>query len=223
MTTNIMTTPAKARTDVVVDARPAVSQNSQGRLTISQAAVRRFGLGLTAGALTWAATIFTVGMTTDGVDARIADLGGLAFQLGLFGLLTVQLRTRATGITRRAVAMLKVEYVLLSMATIWSVLHATLPSAIQDDAWLVALDIFWPLSMLGMFVIGVKIAFAGRWGGLLRWWPLVAETWAVVSVPAFGAFGDTVGQYVGGTHLIVGYAVLGLLLARQPHQTGATD
>ena len=60
-----------------------------------------------------------------------------------------------------------------------------MPSA-RDDLWLAVLDVFWPLSMLGMFVIGVKIAFAGRWTGAARIWPLVAESWAVVSVPAFG-------------------------------------
>ena len=119
--------------------------------------------------------------------------------------------------------MLKVEYVLLALASIWSVLHATLPSGMQDAAWLAALDLFWPLSMLGMFVIGVKIAFAGRWSGLLRFWPLVAETWAVVTVPSYGIFGETAGQYVGGVHLLIGYGVLGLLLARLPHQTGATN
>jgi hypothetical protein len=222
MTTNITTAPAKARTDVL-DARASVGQVVPDRKTISQATVRRLGFGLTAGALTWAATVFTVGTVADGMSGRIGDLGGLAFQLGLFGLLTIQFRTLATGITRKAVAMLKVEYVLLGLATVWSVLHATVPTSLQDAPWLVALDVFWPLSMLGMFVIGVKVAFAGRWTGLVRWWPLVAETWAVVTVPSYGIFGATAGQYVGGAHLIIGYAVLGLLLARQPHQTGATD
>ena len=222
MSTNIVTRPAKARTDVV-DAKPPVSRVPQDRKSISQTTVRRLGLGLTAGALTWAATIFTVGTVADGMGGRIGDLGGLAFQLGLFGLLTVQFRTLATGVSRKAVAMLKVEYVLLALASIWSVLHATVPTSMQDAPWLVALDMFWPLSMLGMFVIGVKIAFASRWTGLVRWWPLVAETWAVVTVPSYGILGETAGAYVGGTHLIIGYAVLGLLLARQPHQTGATD
>jgi hypothetical protein len=222
MNTTILTQPAKARTDVVVEAGRSVSREPQTRPTISQATVRRLGLGLTAGALTWAATIFTVGTVAEGMDARIGDLGGLAFQLGLFGLLTVQFRTLATGLSRTAVAMLKVEYVLLTLASIWSVLHATVPADMQDAPWLVALDMFWPLSMLGMFVIGVKIAFAGRWTGLVRWWPLVAETWAVVTVPSYGILGQTAGQYVGGVHLLIGYGVLGLLLTRRPHETGAS-
>ena len=29
------------------------------------------------------------------------------------------------------------------------------------------LDMFWPLSMMGMFFIGIRIAIAGRWHGRL--------------------------------------------------------
>jgi hypothetical protein len=86
-----------------------------------------------------------------------------------------------------------------------------------------ALDVFWPLSMLGMFVIGIKVAVAGRWRGTLRAWPLLAETWAVVTVPTFLIVGEPVSSWVGGTHLLVGYAALGLLLARRPELTGASD
>jgi hypothetical protein len=57
--------------------------------------------------------------------------------------------------------MLRVEYVLLGLASLWTVLHGAVP-AFRDDAWPAALDAFWPLSMLGMFIIGLKIAFAGR-------------------------------------------------------------
>jgi len=71
--------------------------------------------------------------------------------------------------------MLRTEYVLLTLATLWSVLHGAVP-AFRDDLWLQIMDLFWPLSMLGMFVIGVKIVFAGRWKGLARVWPSVASS-----------------------------------------------
>ena len=44
---------------------------------------------------------------------------------------------------------------------------------------------------------------------------MVAESWAVVTVPALGIFGETVGMYVGALHLLVGYAVLGVLVSRK--------
>ena len=69
--------------------------------------------------------------------------------------------------------------------------------------------------MLGMFLIGVRIAIAGRWTGAYRFWPMVAESWAVVTVPSNAVFGPTVGAVVGALHLLVGYTVLGLLVSRK--------
>jgi hypothetical protein len=80
--------------------------------------------------------------------------------------------------------------------------------------WLAVIDPFWPLSMLGMFVIGARIAIAGRWRGALHWWPLIAETWAMVTVPTRAILGVTAARWVGGTHLLIGYCVLGLLTTR---------
>ncbi len=199
------TTPAKARTDVAPMLRT--------RTGPAERTIRRLGLGLTAGTLTWAASIFAFSTVNDGVPERIGDLTGLAFQLGLFCLLAIQFKTRATG---RSTLLLKVEAVILGIASVWSLLHGVLPSPHQDAAWLVPLDICWPLSMLGMMVIAVKIAFAGRWRGVLRWWPLVAESWAVVSVPAMIVFGDQASRWIGGGHLLIGYAALGVLLAVRP-------
>jgi hypothetical protein len=186
--------------------------------------VRRAGLGVALGSLVWATTFFTVGPTPeDSLAITIGDLGGVLFQAGLFGLLTVQLRTRATGLGRGAVALLRVEYVLLALAMLWSLVHGLVPAA-RDDMWLAVLDLFWPLSMLGMAVIGVKIALAGRWRGVLRGWPLVAESWAPVTVPVFViTAGDPAFGWVGGAHLLVGYVLLGVLMVLRPHLTGARD
>jgi hypothetical protein len=131
----------------------------------------------------------------------------------------VQLRTAATGTTKVSRGMLYVEHVLLAIATLWSFLHAV--PALRDQAFLIPMDIFWPLSMLGMFVIGVKILFARRWRGAARYWPMVAESWAVVTVPTFAILGSPVADYVGGAHLLVGYAALGAVIAARPGLTGA--
>ena len=159
---------------------------------------------------------------TDNFSILVTDVGALPFQFSLFALVTTQLRTAATGVTRLARAMLRTEYVLLALATLWTILHAAVP-AFRDDLWLAILDVFWPLSMLGMFVIGVKIAFAGRWRGKAGVWPLVAESWAVVSVPSFVIFGSEIARFVGAGHLLIGYVALGLILTLRPHLTGARD
>jgi hypothetical protein len=217
---SIYTNPAYARTDVA--ARPADTPPPAGVApadALTDPAVRRAGRMVAAGALIWAGTTAAVGNTPDwSVGIAISDFGALPFQLGLFALVAAQLKTQATGVTRFARGMLRVEFGLLALATLWTVLHGGVP-ALRDDLWLAILDVFWPLSMLGMAVIGVKIAFAGRWRGAARVWPVVAESWAPVTVPAFVIGGPTVGQWVGVTHLVLGYTVLGLILALRPALT----
>ncbi|WP_051759882.1 hypothetical protein [Herbidospora cretacea] len=184
--------------------------------TETDTTTRRLALGLSSGALVWSAASLVYGFqpTTD-LGWKLTDLGGLAFQFGLMCLLALMIRTRATGTGKVARAMLQVERVLLAPAMVWSLLHALLPGQ-RDAGWLAVLDVFWPLSMLGMFVIGIKVAFAGRWRGLARMWPVVAESWAVVTIPAMGILGPEVGNVVGAGHLLVGYATLGLIIAFRP-------
>jgi hypothetical protein len=206
----IRTEPIPARTDLA----PVITSR------ISTGSVRALGVAMTAGTLSWVAAIFTAGMNpTDSLGKTITDVGGGLFQLGLFALLAIQLRTFATGTSKVARGMLYVEHVLLTIATAWSFLHAV-PS-LREATWLVPMDVFWPLSMLGMFVIGLKILFTRRWAGAARLWPAVAESWAVVCIPMFAIFGSPVADYVAGTHLLVGYATLGVILIARPQLTGA--
>lgn len=209
-------TPAPARTDVA-SAHPTSSSASHSGASNPALArtVRRRGWGMAAGAVVWAGTIFTVGSNPDSsVGITIGDLGGLAFQAGVMGLIGAMALTGAAGTTRTARVMVRVERVLLSLAMVWTVIHALVP-AWRDATWLAVLDAFWPLSMLGMFVLGIKVAVAGRWRGPARVWPMVAESWAVVTIPTFVLVGAPVSDWVGGGHLLVGYTVLGLLLARR--------
>jgi hypothetical protein len=111
-------------------------------------------------------------------------------------------------------AFIAIEHVLVAGA-ILNTLDPALPF-LRGTVWHGIFDACWPLSMLGMFAIGVRIAIKGRWRGVLRFWPLVAESWGVVVVPTYGMFPAAAG-FVGGTHLLVGYATLGALLARRPH------
>lgn len=185
--------------------------------TASWRPLRLLGVGLAAGATTYGIAFMTAGAAAEDGNFVI-DLTGLLFQLGVFCLLAAMWRTGATGTTRLARAMLIVEAVVLGIATVQSAF--TLPAA--GGEWgtvATVLDPFWPLSMLGMAVIGVKVAVAGRWRGALRAWPVVAESWVFVALPAMALLGPATGGVVAGAHFVLGYGVLGLLLALRPDLT----
>ena len=103
---------------------------------------------------------------------------------------------------------------LISLAIVSTFVDTIEMSDLDKLGWLL-LDLNWPLSMLGMLLIGIRIAIAGRWTGASRYWPLVAESWALVVIPSFGIFGEDIAKYVSAVHLLVGYTVLGVLVARK--------
>ena len=214
---SLSTTPAPARTD----APQAVPQTGAAPAAPAGArAVRRAGIAVAGGTAAWAAGILVFGLNpAEGWQRLTYDLSSLLFQLGLVALVGVQLRTRATGTGRLARGFLHAEHVLLGMAIVATVAWALVPGQ-RESALFLALDAFWPLSMLGMFAIGVRIAIAGRWQGLARFWPLGAESWAPVVIPAAAVF-SAAAPYIAAGHLLVGYTALGLVLARRPELTGA--
>lgn len=209
----VSTTPAPARTDVATS--PATARGASADL------VRRAGIAVAAGAGTWAVANAALGTTPDAGtwQATVVNLAAVAFQIGLMFLVTVQMRTGAIGTGRVARRLLHVEHVLLGLATVSSLMWALTPD-LYDTTVFAVMDVFWPLSMLGMAAIGVRIAFARRWTGIARFWPAIAESWAPVTVPTYFLL-PAAAQYVGAAHLLVGYVVLGVILATRPHLTGA--
>ncbi|GAA5113567.1 hypothetical protein GCM10023339_18130 [Alloalcanivorax gelatiniphagus] len=198
--------PAPARSDVTTSAGAGSGSGHPYAV---------HGLVLTAGALAWAATMAVVGIDpqTRGGELAFSLSSGL-FQVGLLFLLRTLWRTRALGTGRLARAVLRAEAVAVGLA-IGSTAGDGLGVTDMDKVGWLLLDAFWPLSMLGMFLIGIRVAIAGRWRGATRFWPMVAESWAVVTIPVLGIFGDTAGHVVACAHLVVGYAVLGVLVSRK--------
>lgn len=189
---------------------PARSDRAAAPTQVAAYPFRRHGLVLTAGALTWAAAIAVLGL--DGKTLEHAGSG--VFQLGLLALLRVLWCTRALGEGRIARGALRLETGILLLAIVSTLGDVTGLGDLDQLFWIL-MDACWPLSMLGMFLIGIRIAVAGRWQGLSRWWPMVAESWAVVTIPAMIIGGDTGARVVGSLHLVVGYALLGLVVARK--------
>jgi hypothetical protein len=210
---SISTTPVPARTDVAASARAAAGASTR--------LVRRAGIAVATGAGAWAVANAALGTTPAAGtwQAVVVNLAAVAFQIGLMFLVTVQMRTGAIGTGRLARTLLHIEHVLLGLATVSSLMWALTPG-LYDTAIFLVIDIFWPLSMLGMAAIGVRIAIAGHWTGVARFWPMVAESWAPVTVPTAFLL-PAAAQYVGAAHLLIGYVALGVILATRPQLTGA--
>jgi hypothetical protein len=215
---SLSTTPAPARTDGVAARTPVAPVRRPASIRL----VRAGGLAVTVGSLAWAGGILAFGLNSaPGWKGLAYDASSLLFQLGLVALVYVQLRTGATGTGRLARFFLHVEHVLLGLA-ITSTLTWMFARQFEEEAWFLALDAFWPLSMLGMFFIGIRIAIAGRWTGAARWWPLGAESWAPVNIPV-AQLAAGAAPFTAAAHLVVGYAGLGVVLMLRPELTGARD
>jgi hypothetical protein len=201
-------TPATARTDV----RRSAAVSGTTRPT------RPFllhGTVLTVGAVSWAITQAVNGIDPHGAtEEAIYSLTSGIFQVGLLCLLRVLWRTQALGEGRVARFFIRLVFGMVVLAIGSTIADGISVSNLDQAGWLM-LDMFWPLSMIGMFGIGIRIAIAGRWHGAARFWPMVAESWAVVCVPTMGIFGEDVATVVSFFHLCLGYGVLGQIVARK--------
>lgn len=206
---SVTQSPAPARSDLIRETMAGPAANPAHPF-------RGHGAMLTAGALAWASMIAVFGL--DRLDETAARIGhntsALLFQVGVLCLVRVLWRTQALGTGRLARVALRVETGALALAML-STLSDLVGLTNLDNPASLALDFFWPISMAGMFLIGIRIAVAGRWKGVSRFYPMVAESWAVVTVPTMGIFGPEVGRWVAAAHLLVGYAVLGRVVARK--------
>ena len=147
-------------------------------------------------------------------EEAVSSITSGTFQLGLLGLLTVLAATKALGEGRLARGFLRLEAVVLVFAMGSTFVDGIGVSDLDKVGWIL-LDMTWPLSMLGMFMIGIRIAIAGRWHGKARFWPLIAESWGPIVVPTYGLFGSGVAGVVSFVHLCIGYGVLGQIVARK--------
>ncbi|GAA4720023.1 hypothetical protein [Nocardioides conyzicola] len=204
---SVQHTPAPARSDVP-------RRLPSGSTAPARPFFKR-GMLITTGAVAWGVDSLVLGTDPSGsFEEAMSSLTSGVFQLGLLGLLTVLYATRALGDGRLARFFLRFEAVLLFFAIGSTVADGIGVSNLDQPGWAM-LDAFWPLSMLGMFFIGIRIAVAGRWHGKARFWPLIAESWGPIVVPTFGLFGSTVAGVVSFVHLCVGYGVLGQIVARK--------
>ena len=199
--------PARRRTDTVA-AEPAPPPIG---------GVRMVGSALVVGAMSWGAAL----MCLDGVDgfgaaSVLTGIAAMLFQISLLGLLRVQYRDRAMTGKGGTARVARIGYTAQAVVLTGAMVSTTLDAfwLIQGSPVWTVFDMCWPLSMLGMLIIGIRVAIAGRWRGVLRWQTLFAQSWLVWGIP-LSALGF-VGSVLGGAQMVLGYGVLGGLLVAWP-------
>ena len=173
--------------------------------------VRGLGALVALGGISWGLS-WILSPSEQGDNSQVEIWASGVFQLGLLSLLAVLWVTHGTGVTRTARALLAAEVVAVVLALAWTVPYlfdANRPTT----GVLVVLDAFWPLSMLGLIVIGVLVARAGRWPRPLRYLPLVASLLIPVDIAVAWA-PDVVRSTVMGAYLALTYGLLGLTMVR---------
>jgi hypothetical protein len=150
-------TPATARTDVR-------RTTAAGTTTPARPFYKR-GMVLTTGAVAWGLDSAILGSDPHGkLEEALSSITSGTFQLGILGLLTVLWTTKALDAGRLARFFLRLEGVVLALAMGSTLVDGIGVSDLDKVGW-VLLDLCWPLSTLGMFLIGIRIAIAGRWHG----------------------------------------------------------
>lgn len=188
-----------------------VTENTAPRTATLQG-IRVTGIGLAVATAAWALSMTLIGDHEGfGWQTLVGGATAIAFQIAIIRLLLLQVRTNAMGTGRVAKGFYIAQFVFMAGALVSSTFDAFW--LIQGTAVWAAFDMFWPLSMLGMVGIGVRIAIAGRWTGIVRWWTLWAQSWFVAAIPVVLIARDA-GQVVGSVQLIAGYVVLGIILAK---------
>ncbi|WP_207935875.1 hypothetical protein [Actinomadura sp. KC216] len=171
------------------------------------------GAALVAGTTAWIAGLLEGGIRIRDEVVAVEIWGSMAFLVGVMSLVVLALSTNATG-ARKGRYIAIVEMVLLVPAMVWCPLVIAYPE--DTPAWVIPFDMCWPLSMLGMLVIGIAVVRVGRFRGLLRWQFLFCGLWLVVAGVGEAALSDEAGTYPGMVWLGVSYGILGLRLAVTP-------
>lgn len=178
---------------------------------MSTTAIKVAGSVVALGGVVWGLA-WVVSPSSQGDNSQVEIWASGVFQLGLLAMLAVMWVTLATGPGRTARGILAAEVVAVVLAIAW-----TVPYLFDADrattGILVVLDVFWPLSMLGVLVVGVLVARAGQWPNPVRYLPLAASLLIPVDLAVASAPDDIRNAVMGG-YLAMAYGALGVGLIR---------
>ena len=180
---------------------------------MKQSTIRALGVAVLIGGATWCVTLLIAGVPENGMNNAIEIWGSGVFQIGLVALLATMRSTGATGSSRFGRGVLNAEIIAVGLAIAWTIPYL-FDANRPNDAILLVLDAFWPLSMLGLVVVGVQVVRAGRWPSPARYLPLAASLLIPLDIVAMTVLDESGALVVRALYLGVAYALAGLAIMR---------
>lgn len=177
--------------------------------------IRACGAMIILGAIAWSYGWLQAGVMPENVNDQVEIWMSGLFQVGLVALLAVMRATDATGVTRPGRFVLNAEIIALALAIGWTIpflFDANRP----HTGILVVLDAFWPLSMVGLIVVGIFVIRARRWPSPARYLPLAASLLIPVDIALnVAGLGLDAQIVVSSAYLALAYTALGLAVISQ--------
>jgi hypothetical protein len=173
--------------------------------------IRVLGSAVALGAITWgAAWLFSP--STPETNSQVEIWASVPFQLGLLALLATMWATAATGTGRWGRGAIAAEATAVVLAIGWTIPHM-FDTNRPKTVVLAVLDVFWPLSMAGLIVVGIFVARARRWPPPTCYLPLLASLVIPVDLAMVWA-PNGVRTVLTAVYLPLTYGLLGLVLVR---------
>lgn len=182
--------------------------------------IRLGGIAVALGAIIWSIGWLQAGVRPEGPDGepindQLEIWAGGIFILSLLGLLLIMRATSATGAGRLGRWVLSVEIVAVILAIAWNVPYA-FDANRESPLLLTILDAFWPLSMVGLILVGILVARARRWPAPARYFPLAASLLIPVDIVLIVVGLDEWTQIiVRATYFAVAYVLVGISVYKQ--------
>lgn len=177
--------------------------------------IRLAGALIALGGIVWFITRLVVGPQPDDTMHATELAGGGIFQLGLIAMLLVIRATGGAGTDRGGRFVVNTGLVFMALATLWTVIAVLAPGLVNNPAVLV-LDVFWPLSMVWLIVVGVAVMRARTWPSPARYLTFVGSFVIPVHLLA-ELIGLTEWQSWAGPvlYLAIAYLLLGVVVIRR--------
>lgn len=129
-----------------------------------------------------------------------------------------RMQAAGTGKWGRAVLMIQLGGLVLAFSLVFFEMLDVAGLIAGDNIIYIAVDAFWPLSMLWMLVVGVSVIVAKRLSGWQRFIPVLCPLWLLVAIPGSIALGQVGANLAGFGYAAVLWLLLGYIVRESSEQ-----